>query len=113
MTLGATIAAACVNVILIALIVVMIVGIVFYRQQLDSCSSKQSDVCYTIHCPSDDPKEGPCFGFASRKVEQHDGDSWYHCSNKPDIAVDVKGEPIKTNRRFDFIRKHLDSKPHK
>lgn len=79
-----------VNLILIATICIMVYFILYYRKQAIKCANSEREVCYTIHCPVDDAKQGPCFGFAIRKGE---GDGFY-CSNKPSVLVDKNGKPI-------------------
>ncbi len=83
------------NVILLSVIIAAIVGSVYYRREVMKCSTRESDYCYTIHCPVDDPKAGPCFGFATRKHVDTKGSTVYYCSNAPGVAVDAKGSPAK------------------
>ena len=85
--------AVVINIILLVLLITMVVGIVYYRNESVKCSNKQSDYCYTIHCPVDDAKTGPRFGFAMRKGNKGEKEGYY-CSNNPDVLVDEKGRAI-------------------
>lgn len=84
------------NLVLLVMIIMIGVGIYHYRSQLKNCSERESDSCYSIHCPLDDPRAAPCFGFAIRKVTNaKDKIDRFFCSNNPLIAVDSAGKPIK------------------
>ncbi len=86
---------AVLNLLVMSLIVTACVAIFYYRQHLNKCKERESDYCYTIHCPVDDTKSGPCFGFAVKKdTSNKDGKVSYFCSNMPDVAVDVNGKLI-------------------
>lgn len=94
--MGVDIAVACaLNVVLLVIIITSVVGIIHYRSEFKKCTEKESDYCYTIHCPVDDTKSGPCFGFAIRKQHDKSGQDIYFCSNDPTTAVDSKGQPVK------------------
>lgn len=83
------------NVVLLSLIITAVVATVYFRKQLNSCSERESDYCYTIQCPADNPKTGPCFGFAIRKQKDSKGSETYYCSNNPSVSVDADGKPVK------------------
>lgn len=57
------------NVVLLAVLITIIVGIYYYRSEFNKCRERESDYCYTIQCPVDNTKTGPCFGFAVRKQQ--------------------------------------------
>lgn len=80
-----------INAVLLAFLVAMSVQIYLFRRSFNNCTQRESDYCYTIHCPVDNPKQGPCFGFASRKLE----DGNYYCSTSPRVKVDKDGKPVK------------------
>lgn len=87
------IVAVVLNVVLLVSIVFLIYGSYKFRSELMKCSSKESDYCYTVHCPVDNPSSAPCFGFAMRKGLKGE----FYCSNNSSEAVDASGKPIKDN----------------
>lgn len=91
----ATVLAITLNIVLLCMIILSLVVVIYYRHLLKQCSNRESDYCYTIQCPVDDPKASPCFGFATRKEINKKGETEFYCSNNPTSAVDAKGKPIK------------------
>ena len=83
------------NVLLLALIALGVVSVIYYRRQLKHCSARESDVCYTIHCPVDNPKSPPCYGFAKRREVDSKGKERFYCSNAPSSSVNSEGKPVK------------------
>lgn len=79
------------NIAMMCLLLLMMLRIYQMRSNFKKCTERESDYCYTINCPADDGKNGPCFGFAIRKKTDKDV---YYCSNNPAAAVDIAGNPI-------------------
>lgn len=79
-----------INVVMAVVIIVLIVLAVIYSNSLKKCENKQSPFCYSIHCPCDDGKVGPCFGYAKMPL----GPGKWACSNAPLTTVNDKGEII-------------------
>lgn len=78
--------------VLMALVIFFLVAIgLNFSTMLRICETKQSPFCYTIHCPCDDPGQGPCKGYAKQPAETPG--QWY-CSSAPLTAVDNAGNPV-------------------
>lgn len=77
---------ACLFVVII-IIVLVIYGLIS-NNQLNACQKGYSEFCYTIHCPCNDPKQAPCFGYAQAPGPRPG--TWY-CSNAPSTAVNNDG----------------------
>lgn len=61
-----------------------------YDRDLTRCKEMPSTFCYTISCPCDDPKQGPCFGYAKRPS----GDGNWYCSSAPYTKVNDDGKKV-------------------
>lgn len=91
------------NLLLLALIVVGIVSVIYYHHQPKRCSERESDSCYTIHCPVDEPKSGPCFGFATRQEIDSKGTER---SNAPSFSMNIEGKPITRTLQSEWSDRH-------
>lgn len=84
-----------INVIMVLVIISLIVVGLNFSTELNTCETKESQFCYTIHCPCDaapGTQPGPpCFGYT--KMPAGNAGQWY-CSNAPLTVVDDNGNVV-------------------